>query len=39
MVIVSGLERMIFETLGVLSRRGAAVHCVLNSWNLIREGT
>jgi glycosyltransferase involved in cell wall biosynthesis len=36
MVIVSGLERMTFETLRVLSQRGAAVHCVLNSWSHAR---
>lgn len=32
MVIVSGLERLTFEVLRVLRRRGAAVHCILNSW-------
>lgn len=36
MVIVSGLERMTFETLRVLSERGAAIHCVLNSWSHAR---
>jgi len=36
MVIVSGLERMTFETLRVLRERGAAVHCVLNSWSHAR---
>src|SRR3989442_9978875 len=32
MVIVAGLERLTFETLRVLKERGAAVHCVVNSW-------
>lgn len=32
MVQVAGLERMTFEVLGVLRERGAAVHCVVNSW-------
>jgi glycosyltransferase involved in cell wall biosynthesis len=32
MVMVSGLERMTFEVLGVARRRGAAVHCILNGW-------
>nr|UXE45937.1 D-inositol-3-phosphate glycosyltransferase [uncultured bacterium] len=32
MVMVSGLERMTFEVLGVTRRRGATVHCILNSW-------
>jgi glycosyltransferase involved in cell wall biosynthesis len=32
MVMVSGLERMTFEVMGVARRRGAAVHCVVNSW-------
>jgi glycosyltransferase involved in cell wall biosynthesis len=32
MVIVSGLERMVFEVLGVLRERGAAVHCIVNAW-------
>jgi glycosyltransferase involved in cell wall biosynthesis len=32
MVMVSGLERMTFEVMGVARRRGAAVHCILNSW-------
>jgi glycosyltransferase involved in cell wall biosynthesis len=32
MVIVSGMERMSFEVLRVLKDNGAAVHCILNSW-------
>ena len=32
MVMVGGLERMTFEVLRVLRERGAAVHCVVNSW-------
>jgi glycosyltransferase involved in cell wall biosynthesis len=32
MVTISGLERMTFEVLGVLRERGAAVHCIVNSW-------
>jgi glycosyltransferase involved in cell wall biosynthesis len=32
MVIVSGLERMTFEVLGVVRKHGGAVHCILNSW-------
>ncbi len=32
MVIVSGLERSTFEALRVLRERGAAVHCLVNSW-------
>jgi glycosyltransferase involved in cell wall biosynthesis len=32
MVIVFGLERMTFEVLRVLRERGAAVHCIVNSW-------
>ena len=32
MVMVSGLERMTFEVMGVARRRGATVHCVLNGW-------
>ena len=32
MVIVAGLERMTFEILRVLRERGAAVHCIVNSW-------
>jgi glycosyltransferase involved in cell wall biosynthesis len=32
MVVVGGLERMTFEVLRVARERGAAVHCVLNSW-------
>src|SRR5262245_40000857 len=32
MVIVSGMERMSFEVLRVPRENGAAVHCILNSW-------
>ena len=32
MVIVSGLERMTFEVLGIVRNRGGAVHCIVNSW-------
>jgi glycosyltransferase involved in cell wall biosynthesis len=32
MVLVSGVERMSFEVLRTLHERGAAVHCVVNSW-------
>jgi glycosyltransferase involved in cell wall biosynthesis len=32
MVVVGGLERMTFETLSTLRKRGAAVHCIVNSW-------
>lgn len=32
MVVVSGLERSTFEVLRTLRERGAAVHCVVNSW-------
>jgi glycosyltransferase involved in cell wall biosynthesis len=32
MVIVSGLERMTFEVLRVVRRRGGTVHCILNDW-------
>jgi len=32
MVMVGGLERMTFEVLRVLRARGAAVHCIVNSW-------
>ena len=32
MVIVSGLERMTFEVLGVVRKRGGSVHCIVNSW-------
>jgi glycosyltransferase involved in cell wall biosynthesis len=32
MVIVSGLERSTFEALRVLREQGAAVHCLVNSW-------
>ncbi len=36
MVQVAGLERMTFEVLGVLRERGAAVHCVVNTWGNAR---
>jgi glycosyltransferase involved in cell wall biosynthesis len=32
MVIVSGLERMTFEVLGVVRSHGGAVHCIVNDW-------
>jgi glycosyltransferase involved in cell wall biosynthesis len=32
MVVVFGLERMTFEVLRVLRERGAAVHCIVNTW-------
>jgi len=32
MVLVSGVERMSFEVLRTLREQGAAVHCVVNSW-------
>ena len=32
MVVVSGLERMTFEVLRVVRKRGGAVHCIVNSW-------
>jgi glycosyltransferase involved in cell wall biosynthesis len=32
MVMVSGLERMTFEVLSVVRRRGGAVHCIVNGW-------
>lgn len=32
MVVIFGLERSVFDILGVLRADGAAVHCVLNSW-------
>ena len=32
MVIVSGLERMTFEVLRVAREQGAAVHCIVNTW-------
>jgi glycosyltransferase involved in cell wall biosynthesis len=32
MVMVSGLERMTFEVLGVVRKRGGRVHCIVNSW-------
>lgn len=33
MVFISGIERMSFEILGVIRRRGAAVHCIVNGWD------
>lgn len=36
MVQVAGLERMTFELLDILRRRGAAVHCVVNTWENAR---
>jgi glycosyltransferase involved in cell wall biosynthesis len=36
MVIVAGLERMTFEVLRVLRERGAAIHCIVNSWENYR---
>ena len=33
MVLVGGLERMTFEILGVLRKRGAVVHCIVNWWD------
>ena len=36
MVIVSGVERMSFEVLRVLRERGAAVHCIVNTWESAR---
>ncbi len=36
MVIVSGIERMSFEVLRVLGERGAAVHCIVNTWESSR---
>ena len=32
MVMVSGLERMTFEVLGVVRQRGGRVHCIVNTW-------
>jgi glycosyltransferase involved in cell wall biosynthesis len=32
MVVVSGLERMTFEVLRVVRKRGGSVHCIVNSW-------
>jgi glycosyltransferase involved in cell wall biosynthesis len=43
MVIVGGLERVVFELLRGLTERGAAVHCIVNTWGsdrivpLVRE--
>ncbi|MBI1725711.1 MAG: glycosyltransferase family 4 protein [Candidatus Rokubacteria bacterium] len=36
MVQVAGLERMTFEVLHVLRKRGASVHCVVNTWDNAR---
>ena len=36
MVIVAGLERMTFEVLRTLSEEGAAIHCIINSWENFR---
>jgi glycosyltransferase involved in cell wall biosynthesis len=36
MVVVSGLERMSFEVLRTMKERGAAVHCVVNTWESSR---
>lgn len=33
MVIVFGVERMSFEVLRVLRERGAAIHCMVNTWS------
>lgn len=32
MVVVTGLERMTFEVLQVVRRRGGSVHCIVNGW-------
>jgi len=32
MVMVSGLERMTFEVLEVVRKRGGTVHCIVNGW-------
>ncbi len=32
MVVVSGMERMIFELLQVLRSRSVSVHCIVNGW-------
>jgi len=32
MVMVSGLERMTFEVLDVVRKRGGTVHCIVNGW-------
>lgn len=32
MVLVSGLERMTFEVLGVVRKNGGTVHCIVNGW-------
>jgi glycosyltransferase involved in cell wall biosynthesis len=36
MVVIYGLERSVFDILRVLREDGAAVHCVLNSWEYAR---
>lgn len=36
MVVIFGLERSVFDILRVLREEGAAVHCVLNSWEYAR---
>jgi glycosyltransferase involved in cell wall biosynthesis len=36
MVIVAGIERMTFEILSLATRRGAAVHCIVNTWDSAR---
>ena len=36
MAMVSGVERMSFEVLRTLRERGAAVHCIVNSWESSR---
>jgi glycosyltransferase involved in cell wall biosynthesis len=36
MVAAGGLERMTFEVLRVLHQRGAAAHCIVNSWENFR---
>ena len=36
MVVIFGLERSIFDILRVLREDGAAVHCVVNSWEFAR---
>jgi glycosyltransferase involved in cell wall biosynthesis len=36
MVVAGGLERMTFEVLRAMHRRGAAVHCIVNSWENFR---
>jgi glycosyltransferase involved in cell wall biosynthesis len=36
MVVAGGLERMTFEVLRAMHRRGAATHCIVNSWENFR---